>query len=963
MNIYLLYSFAPWESAQATCNDLNSTLPVLDTMEDMKVFGNETGYMTIVYLGATSNQKPNSCEYIWIDKSSFHFLTNIATPIGPGVDIYTAGVVHVKRITFPYTLIYHPQVMSLRIVSMPCDTQLNVSLYCSTMVKQGTQVYNTTMSTIRIGFAENNFRTIGKGRYCSNNSIHVYGDPLWWFQQHDICLRLHHCYFLKSCEVLNEVCKPHKLYLFPYNDAHSSIFNKKSHIAKFLSIFQDKHNSNEIYFNDELLRLHHTIYIPMFNSNASNVIQSLSKFTGVFLSVTARNIDHGLWAHQGTVEIFPSNQTKYRTTINNFVFCTKDTLPAEKLTCSSTYFQCNDGTCIDEHLVCDGRQHCMMEEDEKKCTNICTDKVSCALNCSYMNTCFCLRGYFQCESGGCIPVGKLCDRVYNCKDGSDEPMSCEFDSAQLQRIKVEEQWNIGRQRCSQGTESNVFLESPFHLYPLKLTYYSTDSYKISWIQHHLGILYFMCFAVDPRDNNLHPRYSLDRWCIYNYSWFADIGYAHVPCGNGYHLSSCENMYCIDTFKCMRSYCLEWKYVCDNKCDCPQCEDESICENISCPGMILHESAHGKVYCNEQADSRLAAVLIQSSSYDMYIHAQSEMCAQVLNCKDNITTWNNIVYLDLLYGDHLGDNLHVTVEMMEFLIYCNITHCNLGEGDAKYIKNLVVVQYLDLSQNNIGDNFSNLFARMTQLLCLDLSSNHFTYLKGSLLCVSSNLKYFFIQNNKISHIEYNLLYFTTKLSILYLQGNALLSRSVDSELFQMQSRLSTLSSDLPRLCCMVSTGTQCSPEFTLFVSCSDMIHSKFHKLLAWIIGILTSVCNVTCIFMLIVTVCVQRYTNRQKKIQPLLVIMSFNINFADMVVSVCILSLSVYNIYYQGVFGIYADIWRQTIACYSLELSILVGNKCSLIFSVYLAAVFYIQITSLVKKTPSMKKNLATVILV
>ena len=52
--------------------------------------------------------------------------------------------------------------------------------------------------------------------------------------------------------------------------------------------------------------------------------------------------------------------------------------------------------------------------------------------------------------------------------------------------------------------------------------------------------------------------------------------------------------------------------------------------------------------------------------------------------------NNIVYLDLLHGNHLGDNTHVTVEMMEFLIYCNITHYNLEDDDVKYLQNLTVV---------------------------------------------------------------------------------------------------------------------------------------------------------------------------------------------------------------------------------------------------------------------------------
>ena len=520
----------------------------------------------------------------------------------------------------------------------------------------------------------------------------------------------------------------------------------------------------------------HDGFIPMIYSHVSDVYQSISKFTGLFLSLSGRFMYQGLWAHQGTVQILNVTQiNRSADRYNFFVLCTKDTMPLDQPTCSSTSFQCSDGTCLDEHLVCDGRQHCMMGEDEKECTNTCTDKVSCALNCSYMNKCYCLRGFFQCKSGGCIPVGKLCDSVYNCKHGSDEPMSCEFDSAQRQKNNIEEHWKVLRQRYSQGTDSKLFVVNSFDLNPPEVTNYNTNGDGKYELYYGLGITYLICFDEDKTiDVPKAPRYFLDNWCIYGYSLFADIGYAHFPCTNDYHLSSCEHMYCIDTFKCMKSYCLKWKYVCDHSCDCPHCEDENICENVSCPGMILHESAHGKVYCNEQADSRLAAVLIQSSSYDLYMHTQSEMCAQVLNCKGNITTRNNIVYLDLLHGDHLGDNTHVTVEMMEFLIYCNITYYNLGDEDAKYLT--------QLTHNNIGDKCSNIFGRMNQLLYLDLSSNHFTFLKKSFLWVSSNLTYLFLQNNKISYIEYDAFYFTRKLSTLYLQGNVFLSKSVDFRKF-------------------------------------------------------------------------------------------------------------------------------------------------------------------------------------
>ena len=650
----------------AKCNDSNGTLPLLDNMEDMKLFSHETGYMNIVYLGATSNQNPNSYDrYLWTDLSHFQFLADLAPQYAPNVDIYTTDTADVKRITFPYVdgsgkcvaLIYFPHVMSRRVVSIPCDVQLNVSVYCSAMVTQNAPVYNTILSTIHIGFAENNFRTIGREQYCLKDvDYDDYGDlnPLRWFQQHEICLQMHHC--IANCDVLTEVCKPHQLYFFPYYDAHSLTIKNNSHIAKFLSTFQEKLINKGTGLDRFLTGLIRRGYIPMFYSNVSDVNQSVSNFSGSFLRVWARQSYEGLWAHDGTVQILTS--TKTRSPKNTFVLCTKDPLPPDQPTCSSTYFQCNDGTCLDEHLVCDGRQHCMVGEDEQKCGNICTDKVSCALSCSYMTNCHCLRGFFQCVTGGCIPVGKLCDRVKNCKDGSDEPMSCEFASAQTQRSILENHWNILRQRCSQGSGSKVFLVNPFDLTPSEVIHYNTEGDGRNDFYYDLGIRFFICFDEDP-DTDLSeqaPRYFLDRWCLYSYSYFADIGYAHFPCANGYHLAGCEKMYCIDTFKCIRSYCLEWKYVCDSSCDCPHCEDESICENVSCPGMILHESAHGKVYCNEEADNRLAAVLIQSSSYDLHIHAQSEMCAQVLNCSGSITTRNNIVYLDLLHGNHLG---HVT----------------------------------------------------------------------------------------------------------------------------------------------------------------------------------------------------------------------------------------------------------------------------------------------------------------
>ena len=123
--------------------------------------------MHIMYLGATTNHKPNSHDYyVWTDQSRFNFLTDVIETYDPSASIYKAGAGLTRRIIFPYAdgsgecvaMIYSPPVLSWRVVSIPCNVLLNVSLYCS-FKEQSALVYNTTLSSFHIGFEEN-FRTV-----------------------------------------------------------------------------------------------------------------------------------------------------------------------------------------------------------------------------------------------------------------------------------------------------------------------------------------------------------------------------------------------------------------------------------------------------------------------------------------------------------------------------------------------------------------------------------------------------------------------------------------------------------------------------------------------------------------------------------------------------------------------------------------------------------------------------------
>ena len=179
-------------------------------------------------------------------------------------------------------------------------------------------------------------------------------------------------------------------------------------------------------------------------------------------------------------------------------------------------------------------------------------------------------------------------------------------------------------------------------------------------------------------------FSIDHRCVYELD-VVDYDFVIYPCDHGYHLAKCEHMHCQHSFKCPRSYCVRWVYTCDERCDCPYCVDESICNNVTCPGLLLDSSSPGKVRCRRSGGLKLdiyhydladqfSALILQAYMYDMYETIQRAMC-KIAWC--NVTlrgleVKSNIIYLDLQDENHLTDHPRINAYLMQFIIFCNIT---------------------------------------------------------------------------------------------------------------------------------------------------------------------------------------------------------------------------------------------------------------------------------------------------
>ena len=123
-------------------------------------------------------------------------------------------------------------------------------------------------------------------------------------------------------------------------------------------------------------------------------------------------------------------------------------------------------------------------------------------------------------------------------------------------------------------------------------------------------------------------YNISHICSYKVSSFGRI----EPCSNGAHLQNREHFECNIMFKCLKSYCIPWANVCDGKEYCSTgedktypmiCTDKTVCANMfKCRGernkcLHLGDTCNNIIDC-PQADDENLCELKHLNCPDKYI---------------------------------------------------------------------------------------------------------------------------------------------------------------------------------------------------------------------------------------------------------------------------------------------------------------------------------------------------------
>lgn len=88
--------------------------------------------------------------------------------------------------------------------------------------------------------------------------------------------------------------------------------------------------------------------------------------------------------------------------------------------CRISEYQCNDGSCIRKEWHCDGEYDCDDKSDEINCS---TSKNHTATSVPSLGG-SCSDHLFDCKTGQCIEMDKVCDGHPDCSDKSDESGKC-----------------------------------------------------------------------------------------------------------------------------------------------------------------------------------------------------------------------------------------------------------------------------------------------------------------------------------------------------------------------------------------------------------------------------------------------------------------------------------------------------------------------------------------------------------
>ncbi|PIK48327.1 hypothetical protein BSL78_14811 [Apostichopus japonicus] len=637
--------------------------------------------------------------------------------------------------------------------------------------------------------------------------------------------------------------------------------------------------------------------------------------------------------------------------------------------CSPNLFQCLSGECVQKVQICDGSKDCSDGSDEEQCSTdslkseffqcgsgeyvqisfLCDHNPQC-LDGSDENDCdypVCSTGQFTCHNGQCIPMDKRCDLIPHCVDGTDEA-DCESSDVGFQCY--DGKWIPWRAYCDgvKDCQGNSWEDEPEACRPDPLT---------ACQPHQLQCGSGAC----------EDRASL---CLYD---FDQYGY-QVGCRDVAHLRHCDLFECSNfTFKCPQAYCIPLHRRCDNRWDCPSGEDETGCDNYTCPKGSYR--CRGALHCLTQ--NLVCDGVKQCPSGDdewlCGMHCPEGCVCTGLSYSCDVITDNFISNIpSVVRRLNLSDvtfsspyalikkrslpvsnlSIHDTGFLDHLHRFTMLTELDLSKSGLRTIspnqfQHQVNLHSLYLSQNNLKSLEANIFTGLQKLTILDLSGNPikkieplaFSHLdrlpelnlNGLLLeeiypgmfSGLSSLRNLSLRDNPITVIEtasFLGLNITSVLDVSNIGDKDSLP-SFDLDVFEGLDNLSVLVASNFVFCCLISDKTSCSAPLEQFSSCKDLMRYSFLRICMWLLGLSALLGNT----FVLVWRWRTRHRESSKRVQTFLI---SNLAVADFLMGGYMITIAGADLFYRDRYMIHADEWKRSFLCQMSGLLSVLSSEAS-----------------------------------
>ncbi len=291
--------------------------------------------------------------------------------------------------------------------------------------------------------------------------------------------------------------------------------------------------------------------------------------------------------------------------------------------------------------------------------------------------------------------------------------------------------------------------------------------------------------------------------------------------------------------------------------------------------------------------------------------------------DTNTRLIDLSYNNLKLISAYNQSLHFS--FLVKLILANNRITSITSGSFQYMQNLLV---LDLSFNDIPTIPKDTFLGLKSLIFLNLYGNFhlqsiesysfmglqmLPHLQLKSMKLQSLPEYGFmgldsivtidLTDNDIFSVAHQAFSGLGSLQQLYISGNNL--KYISGEAFKDLTNLRYLSSDHFKLCCMALQVPReyCFPPQDPISSCRDLMQNGVLRTFIWILGFMAFLGNIFVI--------IWRTKFPTSGVADIIIT---NLVISDFIMGVYLLIIGTVDLYYQGVFIQYSDIWRESWLC-------------------------------------------------